>query len=215
PGTESRLRARPGARSRTGSLPRAGRGLPREPGRSFFQYFALLTQASNLASKRVQLLALGGRQAVRTLASIELRPALPVPDRLRGDVELSREALGRAPGSDVVEQSLPKLSRVGRVVLGHRGDLLSQAPDPPRSSGHPIRPLPRLDRRRERRHGRRAAATLREGRASLRRALARASRQGDRAEGPGRAEPLDASAPAPRCPASERDRRAARGARRG
>src|SRR6266487_6651997 len=99
---------------------------PREPGRGFFQYLPLFAKRTVLATELDQLSAFLGRQPVAALAFVEIGLADPVPDRLRGGLELPGQFFGALAGTDQLDQAAAELRRIrqrGCGLLRHRGDL--------------------------------------------------------------------------------------------
>src|SRR3954453_18796281 len=101
-------------------------GLAREPGCRSREDVALQAQLLVLTPQPGELLPLGRAQrsvggrrrgALAPLAAI--RRSNPVPDRLRGRLELTRQFLGRAPGPDQLDDLTPELRRIGRTGFGH------------------------------------------------------------------------------------------------
>src|SRR6185503_20221386 len=120
-GTWWRCGGRPGGSSRTRIRAGDRAGLPREPGRGFFQDVALFPERLVLAAEPAQLRPFLGGQPVLAPALIAVRLAEPIPDRLAGRLELPAQLLGRAPRSGQLDEPRPELRGIRRSGLWHRG----------------------------------------------------------------------------------------------
>ena len=106
-------------KTRTGSCrsPARTRLPPRiRSGASFCQDIALLAQLVVLTAEPAQFLALGRGQTLTTNATITTGLTYPVPDRLRGRLELSRQLLGRAAGPHQIDHLTAELHRIRRPM---------------------------------------------------------------------------------------------------
>src|SRR6266850_3364077 len=100
------------------------RGLPCEPGRCLCQDIALLAQLPVLTPQTGQLLALSAGRAVLSAPFITIGLSHPVPDRLGGRFELTRQLLRCSPRSHQINHLAPEFRRIGSVTLRHRWHLL-------------------------------------------------------------------------------------------
>src|SRR3954469_6665329 len=100
------------------------RGLPCEPGCRLCQDVALLAQLPVLTPQTRQFLALSAGRAVLSAAFIAIGLTNPVPDRLGGRLELTRQLLRGSPTSDQINHLSPEFRRIGSVTLRHRWHLL-------------------------------------------------------------------------------------------
>src|ERR1700745_2717696 len=83
-----------------------------------------MAQLPVLTPQTRQFLALGAARAVLSAAFIAIGLTNPVPDRLGGRLELTRQLLRGSPTSDQINHLWPEFRRIGSVTLRHRWHLL-------------------------------------------------------------------------------------------
>src|SRR5690348_922107 len=83
-----------------------------------------MAQLPVLTPQTRQFLALSAARAVLSAAFIAIGLTNPVPDRLGGRLELTRQLLRGSPTSDQINHLSPEFRRIGSVTLRHRWHLL-------------------------------------------------------------------------------------------
>src|SRR6516165_10399674 len=115
-------------------------GLPGEPGRGVSEDLPLLPERLDLSAPPAHFLPLLGRQPVLAAAVIPIGLAAPVPNRLRGRLELPAELFRGPARPGQLDEPRPQLRRIRRSGLWHRG-----LPPPPKGNsvhGTGSSPLP-------------------------------------------------------------------------
>src|SRR5690348_18389804 len=101
-----------------------------------------MAQLPVLTPQTRQFLALSAARAVLSAAFIAIGLTNPVPDRLGGRLELTRQLLRGSPTSDQINHLSPEFRRIGSVTLRHRWHLLLKWKGVHRTGSTPTPPFP-------------------------------------------------------------------------